>query len=72
MLVSATLDQPSQEIVVLRNWRAGFFESARYALPQGPLTAKRADEIGVHISDELYTILLFWKGVQEELPDPQL
>lgn len=70
LLASLVLDQPQQEIVFLRNHPGGWFQAGRMPIPPGQMTGVSLRLAEAHLVDEFYTGLLFYKGVQEELPIP--
>lgn len=70
MLVSAVLDRPLQQLVVLRHSVLGWTQAGRYEMSQGPLPAGELVRMEALVVDHFYTSLLFYKGIQDELPVP--
>jgi len=67
LILCEALESPPQQFVWLRGTPSGTFEVGRRAVPDGPLMAAEVAIIQAHTVQELYTSLLFWKGIQAEL-----
>ena len=67
LIVCEATDAAPQQFVWLRGTPAGTFEANRVTVAEGPLGASMVELLQVVTERELYTALLFWKGVQAEL-----
>lgn len=70
LLVCEALDRHPQQLVWFRSSPANTFETNRQIVPEGPLQAANVDLVQTVTERELYTALLFWKGIQAELEAP--
>lgn len=67
LILCEALDRTPQQFVWLRNGAYHCSEVERLVVPEGPLKAFELQLVQDITQAELYTSLLFWKGVQAEL-----
>lgn len=67
LIVSEALDHAPQQLVWFRQGAYHCSETNRLVVPDGPLRNHELELVQSVTMMELYTSLLFWKGVQAEL-----
>lgn len=66
LLVTASLQSNPQELVIYRGTRGELVERLRYVLQDGPLRVGIVHELMARVDEEMYTSLMYVKGLQVE------